>query len=180
MARWKIDTSHTNVEFAVRHLMVSKTKGTFSDISGWLEFNEENPSQATIEAYIDVNSVNTAEPDRDAHLRSADFFDAGNYPIMSFKSHVVDITGDNTGYVTGDLTIRGVTHEVTFDIEYFGQLATPFGDERAGFSGQTKINREDFGLMWNQALETGGFLVGKEVEINIELEVIKEALVEIV
>ena len=172
MARWNFDQTHSGVDFVVRHMMVSKVRGTFTGIEGWLEFDEEHPENAQIEARIDVSTINTRNEDRDNHLRSADFFEVENHPEMIFKSTSIKATGDNEGQVTGDLTIRGVTKPVTFDVEYFGQLDSPFGDRRTGFSGTLKINRDDFGLTWNQALETGGWLVGKEITINVELEAI--------
>ncbi len=176
MARWKFDPAHSGADFTVRHMMVSKVRGTFSGISGWLEFDEDAPENSQIEAQIDVNTVNTQVEDRDNHLRSADFFDVANYPTMTFKSKSINLTGDDSGQVTGDLTIRGVTREVTFNVEYFGQTTSPYGDQRAGFSGAVKINREDFGLTWNMALEAGGVLVGKDVQINVELQAIKETV----
>lgn len=172
MARWNFDETHSGVDFVVRHMMVSKVRGQFTGIKGWLEFDEEQPENAQIVARIDVDTINTRQADRDAHLRSADFFDVENHPQMVFKSTAVKVTGENRGEVTGDLTIRGVTKPVTFDVEYFGQLDSPFGDRRTGFSGTIKINREDFGLTWNQALETGGWLVGKEITVHVELEAI--------
>lgn len=175
MARWNIDPAHSRAEFTVRHMMVTKVRGAFEDISGWLDFDEENPANSQIEATIQVATINTNAADRDNHLRSPDFFDVDHFPTMSFKSTSIEITGDNVGKVTGDLTIRGTTKEVTFDVEFFGTASSPFGDERAGFSGTTKIDREDFGLTWNVALETGGVLVGREVTINVDLQVVQEA-----
>ena len=172
MARWNFDETHSGVDFAVRHMMVSKVRGNFTGIKGWLEFDEENPENAEIVARIDVATINTRNNDRDNHLRSADFFDVENHPEMIFKSTSIAVDGENRGQVTGDLTVRGVTKPVTFDVEYFGQLDSPFGDRRTGFSGTIKINREDFGLTWNQALETGGWLVGKEITVHVELEAI--------
>lgn len=173
MARWNFDPAHSNAEFVVRHMMVSKVRGTFDNIEGFIEFDEENPANSSVEASIDVTSVNTRQEPRDTHLRSADFFDVENHPKMTFKSTKIEITGDNTGKITGNLTIRGTTNEVTFDVTYFGQNPSPFGDLRAGFEGSTTINREEFGLTWNQALETGGVLVGKEVTIEVNLQTVK-------
>ncbi len=175
MARWKIDPAHSNAEFVVRHMMISKVRGTFENIEGYIDFDEQNPENSYVEATIDVNTINTRNEQRDNHLRSADFFDVANYPTMTFKSTKVEVTGENTGRVTGELTIRGVTKEVTFDVEYYGAGPSPFGDVRAGFSGTTKINREDWGLTWNMALETGGVLISKEVTIEVNIEVIQEA-----
>lgn len=175
MARWSFDPVHSNVEFVVRHMMVSKVRGEFGHVEGFLEFDEENPENSAVEASIDVSTINTGATDRDNHLRSADFFDVENHPTMSFKSTKIEVTSENAGKITGDLTIRGVTKEVTFDVEYFGQGPSPFGDIRAGFEGTAKINREDFGLMWNQVLESGGVLVSKDVIIEINLQAVKVA-----
>lgn len=175
LTTWNIDPAHTNIDFSVRHMMVSTVKGTFSDVSGTLSFDEESPEASSIEVQIGTASVNTNVGDRDNHLRSPDFFDVENYPYMTFKSTKIEVTGENAGKITGDLTIRDVTKEVTLEAEYFGQGKSPFGDIRAGFNGSTKINREDFGLTWNQTLETGGVLVGKEIKINIDLQVATSA-----
>lgn len=173
MARWNLDPSHSNAEFVVRHMMVSKVRGTFDNIEGYIEFDEANPADSYVEASIQVASVNTRDQNRDNHLRSADFFDAENHPTMTFKSAKIEVTGDSTGKITGDLTIRGTTKEVTFEVEFFGADVSPFGDIRAGFEGTTKINREDWGLTWNQALESGGVLVSKEITIEVNLQGIK-------
>ncbi len=171
MATYTIDTAHSMAEFSVRHMMISTVRGVFDDLTGTLEFDKENPAASSIEAVIKTATVNTRMTDRDNHLRSADFFDAETYPEMTFKSTKVEVTGDNTAKVTGDLTIRDTTKAVTFDVTYFGEMPnTPFGDERVGFTGTVVINREDWGLNWNQALEAGGWLVSKEVTINIELQ----------
>ncbi len=176
MARWKFDLAHSSAEFVVRHMMVSKVRGHFTGLEGWLEFDEAAPENSQVEANIDVTTIDTRQADRDAHLRSADFFDAEKYPHITFKSKSIKVTSDNSGVAVGDLTIRDVTREVTLNIEYLGKVpATPFGDTRVGFSATTRINREDFGLTWNVALEAGGVLVGKEIDINIELEAILDA-----
>jgi polyisoprenoid-binding protein YceI len=172
MARWNFDETHSGVDFVVRHMMVSKVRGNFTGLKGSLEFDEEHPENSEIVARIDVSTINTRNTDRDNHLRSADFFDVENHPEMIFKSTSIKVNGEKQGQVTGNLTIRGVTKPVTFDVEYFGQLDSPFGDRRTGFSGEIKIDREQFGLTWNQALETGGWLVGKEITIHVELEAI--------
>jgi polyisoprenoid-binding protein YceI len=173
MATWNIDPVHSAVEFSVRHMMMTTVRGNFDGFSATLNFDENNPAASSVEAEIQTETVNTRTADRDNHLRSPDFFDAANHPTMFFSSKNINITGDNTGTVTGDLTIKGVTREVTLDVEYFGQQKSPFGDFRASFNATGKINREDFGLTWNQALETGGVLVGKEVKINLDLQFVK-------
>ena len=173
MATWKIDTSHSHAEFSVRHMMISKVRGVFEDLSGELEFDAASPENSSVKAIIKTASVNTRENDRDAHLRSSDFFDIEAYPDMIFESTNINVTGNNTAQIIGNLTIKDVTKQVTFDVEHFGETPSPFGDTRIGFSGNTQINREDWGLTWNMVLETGGVLVSKEVTINVELQAIK-------
>lgn len=175
MATWTIDTSHSAAEFAVRHMMVTTVKGTFESLTGSLSFDAANPAASSVEAHIDVAGINTRFADRDNHLRSADFFDVENFPKMTFKSTSVQVTGDNVGKVTGELTIKDVTKTVTFDVEFFGEVKSPFGDTRVGFQGTTTINREDWGLTWNVALETGGVLVDKNVKITVDLQAVAQA-----
>lgn len=171
MPIWTIDPAHSNAEFSVRHMMISTVNGKFDVLEGKLDFDPANPEAASVEATIDAASINTSATDRDNHLRSADFFDAETYPTLTFKSTKVEKTGEGEGTVMGELTMRGQTKEVTFDIEYFGEMPkTLFGDRRVGFVGTTKINREDWGLTWNQALETGGVLVSQEVKITVNLQ----------
>lgn len=175
MATWNIDTLHSNVDFIVRHMMVTNVRGTFNDVSGTIEFDPENPAATAVDVSISVASVNTGAADRDNHLRSADFFDVENFPAMTFKSTNVEITGDTTATMTGDLTIRDVTRPVTLQVEYLGTGKSPFGDVRAGFEATGKINREDFGLTWNQALETGGVLVGQDVKLQLAVQGVRQA-----
>lgn len=175
MATWNIDSTHSGAEFSVRHMMVTTVKGIFENLSGTLNFDEANPANSSVNASIDVSTVNTRVADRDNHLRSADFFDVENYPTMQFVSKSVEVTGDNSGKVMGDLTIRGVTKPATFDVEFFGVIDSPFGDRRVGFNGTATINREDWGLTWNQALENGGLLVSKEVKISVDLQAVAVA-----
>lgn len=172
MATWKFDPAHTTVSFSARHMMVTTVRGVFAPPTGKLEFDPENPAASYVEAEIDATSLSSGVADRDNHLRSADFLDAANYPTISFKSTKVDLTSDNEGKVTGDLTIRGVTHPVTLKVEYLGAVNSPFGDKRAGFVASTKINREDWGLTWNVAIEAGGVLVGKDIKIELDVEAI--------
>ena len=172
---WIIDPAHTRAEFTARHMMVANVRGQFTDITGTVDFNEEHPTQSTLDVKIGVASVNTREEKRDAHLKSPDFLDAENYPYLTFKSKRVQKTGNNTGRIVGDLTIRDVTKEVMLDVDYNGQAKSPWGTTSAGFTAATKINRKDWGLNWNVALETGGWLVGDEVKINLELEIVKQA-----
>jgi polyisoprenoid-binding protein YceI len=172
MATWKIDAAHTTVSFSVKHMMITTVRGSFSNASGFIEYDESNPSAATVDAKVEVATVNTNAPDRDAHLRSADFFNAEVHPELSFKSSKVDLSGQNAK-VTGDLTIAGVTKSVVFDVEFIGVGKSPFGDERISFNAITKVNREEFGLKWNVALEAGGFLVGQDVKIELDIQGIK-------
>lgn len=175
MSVYQIDTMHSSAEFSVKHMMISTVKGVFEDLQGRLDFDAENPEDSKIVASISTASVNTRVEDRDNHLRSADFFDAENYPKMKFESTDIEVSGENTGKVTGDLTIRDTTKQVVFDVEYLGEMEnSPFGDTRAGFVGSTTIDREDWNLTWNQALEAGGVLVSKEVKISIDVQAVKQ------
>lgn len=171
MTNWTVDQSHSNVGFSVKHMMVSKVKGVFEDYSATVTAADlSDLSDATITFDIQVASISTKSEDRDNHLRSADFFDADQYPTISFQS--TDIAKDGDDYkVTGDLTIKDVTKPVTFNVEFNGKGTNPWGVEVYGFEAETKINRDEFGLTWNAALETGGVLVGKEIKINVDLEV---------
>ena len=173
-ATWKIDPTHSQVEFAVRHLMITTVRGRFTDVSGTVVTDEEDPTKAEVEVTINAASIDTREAQRDAHLKSADFFDVETYPAITFKStRVTDARGDQFT-LAGDLTIHGVTREVTLDVTSEGRAKDPWGGERAGYSATTKINRRDFGLTWNQALETGGFVVGDEIKISLDLELVKQ------
>lgn len=171
---WKLDPAHTSVEFSIRHMMLTKTRGRFSDVQGTIEFAEDKPELSSVDVVIGVESIDTRNTDRDAHLRSADFFDAQNHPTITFASKSVVADTPNSGQVIGDLTIRGVTQEVTLDVAYTGQAKSPFGYTGAGFTASTVINRRDYGLTWNAALESGGFLVGDQVTITIEAEAIAQ------
>jgi polyisoprenoid-binding protein YceI len=175
---WQIDPAHSEVNFTVRHMMISNVRGQFQKFSGTVDFNETDPARSSVEVQIDAASINTREPQRDAHLRSADFLDAENYPYLTFKSKQVVKTGSNSGHIVGDLTIRNVSREVVLDVEYSGQAKSPWGTTSAGFSASTTINRKDWNLAWNQVLETGGVLVGDQIKIAIEIEVVKQQAVE--
>lgn len=172
MATWKFDPAHSMAEFSVRHMMVTTVRGTLKIVEGTLHFDPSVPAESWVEAKLDAASIFTGVEDRDNHLRSADFLDAANHPYLTFKSTRVEVTGEQQGRLHGDLTIRGVTRPVTLEIEYLGQEKSPFGDQRVGFTGSAKINREDFGLTWNMALESGGVLVGKEVKIALDVEAV--------
>lgn len=171
---WKLDPAHSSAEFKVKHMMISNVKGTFSGLSGTLIEDTADPSRSTIEASVDVGTINTGDAQRDAHLKSADFFNHQQHPRMTFKSTKVERQGEGEYKVTGDLTIHGVTSPVAFAVE--GPTAPgkdPWGNTRIGLSATAKINRKDFGLSWNAALETGGLLVGEDVHITVEAEFIK-------
>jgi len=171
MAKWVVDQSHSSVGFEVKHMMVSKVRGKFNSYTADIEAADlSDLTTASIAFSFDVASIDTSSEDRDNHLKSADFFDVENNSSIDFKS--TSITKDGDDYqVTGDLTIKGVTKSVTFDVEFGGKGKNPWGVEVYGFEAEAKLNREDFGLTWNAALETGGVLVGKEIKVKVELEV---------
>lgn len=171
MTVWNVDASHSNVGFSVRHMMVSNVRGNFTELEGAIEGDPNDLSKAKINFKIDVSSINTNNKDRDDHLRSEDFFEVETYPNITFKStNIVDKSNDEFD-VVGDLTIKGITKEVTFNVSKTGVGTNPWGVEVVGFEGETTISRKEFGLTWNQALETGGVLVGDEIKINIEVQV---------
>ncbi|GAB0167529.1 YceI family protein [Lysinibacillus sp. CTST325] len=172
MAKWNIDLGHSAINFQVKHMMVSKVKGVFDTYSADIEAADlADLTTANISFTIDPASINTRSEDRDNHLKAADFFDAEKYPTITFKSTNIAKKSDDEYAVTGDLTIKDVTKSVTFDTEFNGKGTNPWGQEVYGFESTTSINREDFGLTWNAALETGGVLVGKDIKITVELEV---------
>jgi polyisoprenoid-binding protein YceI len=170
---WVFDPTHSNADFSVRHMMISTVRGGFKDVSGKLNFDPQNPAASYVEATIQTASVWTGINDRDNHLRSGDFFDVANYPAMTFKSTAVEVVNPTHAKVTGDLTIRDVTRPVVLEVEFIGEQKNPFtGKSSAGFSATTAINREDFGLTWNVALEAGGWLVGKDIKISLDIEAV--------
>ena len=172
MATWKFDPAHTAVTFTTRHMMVTTVHGRFAPPTGKLEFDPANPAASYVEAEIDAKTVSTGVDQRDNHLRSADFLEVEKFPTITYKSTKIEVTGENEGKITGDLTIHGVTHPVTLNVEHLGVVDSPFGDKRAGFTASTKINREDWGLTYNAAIEAGGFVVGKELKIELDVEAI--------
>lgn len=174
LTTWKIDPSHSAIAFSVRHMVVSKTRGRFTKWSGQLRFDPDDPAASSVEVDIEPGSVDTADADRDAHLRSADFFDVEKHPTASFRSTRVEDQGGDRYRVTGDLTVHGVTKPVVLDVTYEGSGKDPWGGERAGFSASASIDRKQFGLEWNKALETGGLLVGEKVELTLEIEAVKQ------
>ena len=172
---FQIDASHSTIQFSVRHMMVSKARGTFDKWSGNVNLNPEHPEQTTVEITIETDSINTKDAQRDGHLKSPDFFAVEQYPTITFKSTSVEVTGKESAKLYGDLTIRGVSKPAVLAVEFQGSAKSPWGTTNYGFNGTTKINREDWGLNWNAALESGGWLVGKEVQIDIELELVQVA-----
>ena len=174
-AIWKIDPTHSHVEFGVRHLMIATVKGRFADVEGSVSIDGDEVSTAQIDVRIGAASIDTRVEQRDAHLRSADFFDVQKHPSLRFKSTDVERAGDDRLRVTGDLTIRDVTREVVLDVEERGTVTDPWGGERSGFHASATIDRKDFGLTWNQALETGGVVVGNQVRISIDVELVLDA-----
>ena len=173
---WKLDPAHTTVEFAVKHMMFTTVRGRFKSVSGTIIVDEANPARSKVEVEIDAASIDTGVADRDAHLRSADFLDAANHPRITFRSTKVEgahkASGDHFT-VTGELNIRGKAIVVTLDESFEGSGKDPWGNEKAGFSAKTDIDRRQWGLTWNQALETGGILVGNTVKIEIEAQAVK-------
>jgi len=172
---WTIDPDHSNIGFKVRHLMVSNVKGSFDKHTGTVEINDKDITKSKVEVSIDTNSINTNVQKRDDHLRSADFFDVAKFPTMTFVSKKIAQAGKDKLKVTGDLTLHGVTKEVVLDVEGPSKESKdPWGSLRKGATATTKINRKDFGLVWNKALETGGVAVGNEITITLEIEMIKK------
>ena len=172
---WQIDYTHSEINFTVRHMMISKVRGRFEEWSGVVNFDPENLANTTVDVTVQLASINTREQQRDDHLRSPDFFDVDSYPEMRFKSTNVEQNDGDEGKLYGDLTIRGVTRPVVLDVDYAGQAKSPWGTISAGFSASAAINRKDWDLTWNQALETGGVLVGEKIKIEIELELMQQA-----
>ena len=171
-ARWDVDPDHSIIEFRVAHMVVSKTAGKFMDYSGFVEMDPEAKTFNTIEAAINTASVNTNQAKRDAHLRNADFFDAQKFPTMTYKMKSYKSTGD--GYTAlGDLTLHGVTKEIALVGTFNGVTKDPWGNLRAGFSAEGKLNRKEFGMIWNKTLDSGGLVVGDEVQIRLDIECIK-------
>ncbi len=171
---WKIDPSHSQITFTVRHMMISNVRGRFESFDGKVEFNEEDPEKSRVEIKIDAASINTRDSMRDNHLRSADFFDAEKNPQITFSSTKVEKLDDHHGLIHGTLTIKDIAHDVVLDTEYAGQ-STIWGKTNAGFEATARINRKDWNLNWNKALETGGWLVGDDIKVEIELELVKVA-----
>lgn len=171
---WKLDPAHTTVEFSAKHLMITTVKGRITDVAGTIYIDERNPQNSSVEATLKAASLDTRTDQRDQHLRSGDFLDVEKYPEIKFRS--TRIQGDKQNFrLTGDLTIRDVTKPITLDVEFEGTGKDPWGGERVGFSASGKIDRREFGLTWNQSLETGGVLVGNDIKINLEAQAVKIA-----
>ncbi len=176
MANYQIDPQHTGAHFKVRHMMISNVKGEFSRVKGYVEFDPSNVAASRIEATIDATSVGTREPDRDRHLRSSDFLDVARYPAITFRSTNIASVGKDSYEASGDLTICGVTHNVVLHVDSVTpEIKDPGGLWRRGATAKALIDRRDFGLTWNAVLESGGFLVGDEVEITIDVELVRKA-----
>jgi polyisoprenoid-binding protein YceI len=168
---YSIDKAHSEVTFQVRHLL-TKVRGRFSDFEGTIDYNEQQAENSSVRFTIQAASIDTNEKDRDTHLRSADFFEVETFQTLTFQSRSIARKGTNQFDLTGDLTIHGVTREVTFDASFLGKAKDPWGNERIAFEADTTINRKDFGLHWNAALETGGFLVGDDVKISLSIQAV--------
>ena len=174
MATYKIDPAHSGAEFVVRHMMISNVRGGFTKVEGTIEYDPANVAATKIDAVIDATTIDTRDGQRDGHLKSADFLDVEKFPAITFKSKKVEAAGDGELKVTGDLTIHGATKEVVLDVDGpTGETKDPFGNVRVGASAKTKIKRSEFGLTWNAALETGGFLVGDELKIELDVSAIR-------
>jgi polyisoprenoid-binding protein YceI len=171
---WQIDPAHSEIQFSARHMMISTVRGRFRQFSGTVEADDQNPTAARVEVQIDAASIDTGDDKRDAHLRSPDFLNVEQYPYITFKSTKVEQRDATHGQITGDLTIRDVTKPVVLEVEYAGMAKSPWGTISAGFSAHTRINRKDWGLNWNVALETGGWLVSDEIRVDIEVELVKQ------
>jgi polyisoprenoid-binding protein YceI len=174
MATWNLDKTHTSIEFVATHMMFTRVRGKFEDFSGVISYDPANPNASSVEVTIQAASINSGVTDRDNHLKSPDFLDVANFPTITFKSTKVEVSGDKAK-IHGDLTIRNVTRPVVIEAEAVGQGVNPWGMKVAGFSGSTKINREDYGLTWNVVLEAGGVLVSKEITINLDVQAVLAA-----
>jgi polyisoprenoid-binding protein YceI len=174
VSTWQIDPAHSVVEFAAKHMMVSTVKGRFGAVSGTLTVDEEHPERSSVTATIEAASVDTGAQMRDDHLRSADFFDVGRYPELTFHSTRVERVKGDDWKITGELTIRGVTKEVVLDTEFEGQILDAFGTQRAAFSATAQVNRKDFGLNWNGVIEAGGVVVGDKIKIELNIAAVRD------
>jgi polyisoprenoid-binding protein YceI len=173
ISTWAIDPVHSVPEFSVKHMVISTVKGRFTKVEGAIMLDEANPANSSVKATIDVTTIDTGEAQRDTHLRSADFFDVEKFPTIAFTSSKVERKSDDEYKVTGDLTIRDVTRPVVLDVEYEGQIKDAYGKQRAAFTATTQIDRKDFGLNWNMALEAGGFIVSNNVKVTLHIAAVR-------
>ncbi len=176
---WQVDGAHSSVNLTVRHMVISKVRGHFTKWNAKLALDTADLTRSAVEVQIDAASIDTGVADRDNHLRSPDFLDAQKYPSLTYKSRRVEAVSPERLRVVGDLTIRNVTREVVLDVDYGGQGKDPWGNQRVGFTATASLNRKDFGLTWNQALETGGVLVADRVDIEIELQAIEQSAAQV-
>jgi len=174
-SNWNLDTVHSGIDFTVRHMVVSKVRGRFAKFTGSVALDEGDLTRSTVEATIDASSIDTGTAQRDEHLKSADFFDVEHFPQIRFRSTGIEKLGGDRYRLTGALTIRDVTRPIALDVEYGGRGKDPWGNERVGFTARGALDRKDFGLKWNQALETGGVLVSDRVELELDLQAVKAA-----
>ncbi len=168
--KWAVDAAHSGIDFSVKHMMISRVKGSFNDFTANVEADVNDLSTAKIDFVIDVNSIDTRNTDRDNHLRSADFFDSENYPSIKFNSTDIKKVGDDEYELTGHVTIKETTKKETFKVEFEGSGKDPWGNEKIGFTADGKLNRKEYGLAWNQVLETGGIMVGEDIKINLQIQ----------
>ena len=177
--RWAIDASHSGIHFSVRHLVIAKVRGQFTRWSGELRVPEGDWSKGSVEVTVDASSIDTGVADRDTHLKSADFFDVATHPEITFKASGLQSKDARDGKLTGQLTIKGITRDVVLHVEQLGQARDPWGNDRAAFSAKTTIDRKEFGLTWNQVLETGGVMVGDRVDLEIEIQAVRQAVTKV-
>jgi polyisoprenoid-binding protein YceI len=170
---YTLDTAHSRLGFLARHAMVTKVRGLFKDFEGQIHIDGQDPTRSSAEVTIQVASIDSQQADRDAHLRGADFFDVEKYPTITFKSTKAEVVDENTYRLTGDLTIRDATHPVAIDLEFTGATNDPFGFFRIGFEGSVVVNRRDWGLVWNMALDTGGLLVSEKITIELDIAAVR-------
>lgn len=175
LEKWEIDSSHSGIHFSVRHMVVAKVRGKFARWSGSIVAEDGDLARAQVSVVVDASSIDTGLAERDAHLKSPDFLDVASFPELTFQSRDVAKHSDESLRVSGELTIHGVTRDVVLDVEYTGRTKDPWGNERAGFTARTALDRKDFGLTWNQLLEAGGVMVGDRINIEIEVEAVKQS-----
>jgi polyisoprenoid-binding protein YceI len=172
---WNVDVAHSGVNFSVRHMVISKVRGKFAKFTGRLELDEKDLTQSKVDVRIDASSIDTGVGDRDNHLRSPDFLDVEKFPELTFQSKRIERVADDQYRVVGDLTIHGVTREVSLEVEAGGRTKDPWGNERVGFNARAHIDRRDYGLVWNKAIDAGGVVVGDKIEIEIDVEGVRVA-----